>query len=316
MKGAFVSNGFMRSEKFSQPADMVCAAAERMGIGMVRTANDRLAAPIGGREAMKEAIGGADFVVFWDKDVRLAENLELCGYPVFNSSECIRICDDKSLTHMALASAGVRSIPTVSLPLSFGPYADLGFVDGLEDSLGYPMVVKDCCGSFGEQVHLAGDRGSLESLLSGPYVPRIAQRYVETGATDIRAEVIGGKVAESVIRHGSEGDFRSNCAIGGRMESCRISEECAELAVRASEAVGADFCGVDILMMDGAPAVCEVNSNAHIRNLADCTGHDVSEDILRHIVSCLRRWHADVDPLRPLRLPEERLLRREALQDL
>lgn len=288
MKGAFVSNGFMRSEKFSQPADMVCAAAERMGIGMVRTTNDRLAVPVGCREAAERIIGDADFVLFWDKDVRLAKNLELCGYPVFNSSECIRICDDKSLTHMALASAGVRSIPTVSLPLAFSPYTDFGFVEALEDAFGYPMVIKDCYGSFGEQVHLAKDRDSLVSLLSGPYVPRIAQRYIETGATDIRAEVIGGNVAEAVIRHGPEGDFRSNCTIGGRMELCKISEECAELAIRAAEAVGADFCGVDILMMDGSPAVCEVNSNAHIKNLADCTGHDVSQDILEHIVSCLR----------------------------
>ncbi len=313
MKGAFVSNGFMRSKKLSQPADMVCAAAERMGIGMLRTTNDRLAAPIGGRREAEKALGDVDFIIFWDKDVRLAGNLELCGYPVFNSSECIRICDDKSLTHMALASAGARSIPTVSLPLSFGPYTDFGFVEGLERSLGYPMVVKDCFGSFGEQVRLVRDRDSLMALLSGPYVPRIAQKYIETGATDIRAEVIGGRVAEAVVRHGPEGDFRSNCTIGGRMEPCKLSDECAELAVKAAEAVGADFCGVDILMTDGAPAVCEVNSNAHIRNLADCTGHDVSEDILRHIVSCLRRWHADMDPLRPLRLREERLLRREAL---
>lgn len=41
-------------------------------------------------------------------------------------------------------------------------------------------------------------------------------------------------------------------------------------------------------MMDGSPAVCEVNSNAHIKNLAECTGHDVSQDILEHIVSSLR----------------------------
>lgn len=288
MKGAFVSNGFMRSEKFSQPADMVCAAADRMGIGMVRTTNDRLTVPVGCREGFEDALGDVDFIIFWDKDVRLAENMELCGYPVFNPSECIRVCDDKSLTHIALASAGVRSIPTVPLPLSFSGYTDFGFVEGLEDSLGYPTVLKDCYGSFGEQVHLVQDRDSLISLLSGSYVPRIAQRYVETGATDFRVEVIGGKAVEAVVRHGPEGDFRSNCTIGGRMEPCRISDECAELAIAAAEAVGADFCGVDILMMDGSPAVCEVNSNAHIKNLADCTGHDVSGDILEHIVSCLR----------------------------
>ena len=51
----------------------------------------------------------------------------------------------------------------------------------------------------------------------------------------------------------------------------------------AAEAVGADFCGVDVIRTGDGPLVCEVNSNAHIRNLYECTGRDVSYDILRHI---------------------------------
>lgn len=288
MKGVIVSNGFMSSEKFSQPVDMLCRAADDMGIRMKRISNDMLAVPIGDGDALTDVVGDADFVIFWDKDVRAATNLELCGHRLFNPSECIRICDDKSLTHLALCRNSIPSIETISLPIAFNGYTDLGFADRLSSRFGYPMVVKDCFGSFGEQVRKVEDRESLIGLLSGPYIPRIAQRYVETGAEDIRVEVVGEDVVASVLRHGPPGDFRSNCTIGGRMENHELSEECAELAIRASEAVGADFCGVDILFDDGRPLVCEVNSNAHIRNLADCTGHDVSYDILRHIAESLR----------------------------
>ena len=288
MKGVIVSNGFMSSEKFSQPVDMLCRAADDMGIRMKRISNDMLSVPIGDGDGLTEVVGDADFVIFWDKDVRAAANLELCGHRLFNPSECIRICDDKSLTHLALCRNSIPSIETISLPIAFNGYTDLGFVDGLSSRFGYPMVVKDCFGSFGEQVRKIDDRDSMVRLLSGLYVPRIAQRYVETGAEDIRVEVVGGDVVASVLRHGPPGDFRSNCTIGGRMEKHELSDECAELAIRASEAVGADFCGVDILFDDGRPLVCEVNSNAHIRNLADCTGHDVSYDILRHIAESLR----------------------------
>lgn len=65
------------------------------------------------------------------------------------------------------------------------------------------------------------------------------------------------------------------------------SEDEKELALKASEAVGADFCGVDILYMDGGPVVCEVNSNAHMKNLRNCTGIDVSDMILEHIIGRL-----------------------------
>ena len=37
------------------------------------------------------------------------------------------------------------------------------------------------------------------------------------------------------------------------------------------------------LFGEDGPVVCEVNSNAHIRNLYECTGRDVSYDILGHI---------------------------------
>ena len=276
-------NGFLRGGKFGEPAEMMSAAADRLGIGLDIVTNDRLPLMVDTSERMD-----TDFVLFWDKDVRAAMLLERTGSPVFNSSECIRICDDKSLTHIALSKNNVPSIPTMISPMTFDGigYTDLSFLDGAEDSFGYPMVVKDCFGSFGQQVHLAHDRKELESLFCDAR-PRIVQRYVECGSSDLRLEVIGGEVVASVSRKGRDGDFRANTTIGGVMSVHQPSEDEKELALKASEAVGADFCGVDILYMDGEPVVCEVNSNAHMKNLRNCTGIDVSDMILEHIIGRL-----------------------------
>ncbi len=283
MRGTMVVNGFLRGGKFGEPAEMMSAAADRLGIGLDIVTNDRLPLMVDTSERMD-----TDFVLFWDKDVRAAMLLERTGSPVFNSSECIRICDDKSLTHIALSKNNVPSIPTMISPMTFDGigYTDLSFLDGAEDSFGYPMVVKDCFGSFGQQVHLAHDRKELESLFCDAR-PRIVQRYVECGSSDLRLEVIGGEVVASVSRKGRDGDFRANTTIGGVMSIHQPSEDEEELALKASEAVGADFCGVDILYMDGEPVVCEVNSNAHMKNLRNCTGIDVSDMILEHIIGRL-----------------------------
>ena len=276
-------NGFLRGGKFGEPAEMMSTAADRLGIGLDIVTNDRLPLMVDTSERMD-----TDFVLFWDKDVRAAMLLERTGSPVFNSSECIRICDDKSLTHIALSKNNVPSIPTMISPMTFDGigYTDLSFLDGAEDSFGYPMVVKDCFGSFGQQVHLAHDREELESLFYDAR-PRIVQRYVECGSSDMRLEVIGDEVVVSVSRKGKDGDFRANTTIGGVMSVYQPSEDEEELALKASEAVGADFCGVDILYMDGEPVVCEVNSNAHMKNLRNCTGIDVSDMILEHIIGRL-----------------------------
>lgn len=285
MNGVIVTNGFLTGDKFMEPVRMVSAAAERMGIGMRVVRNTGLAVPIGDGAAVHDVLGDADFVLFWDKDHRCARNLELCGLPVFNPSECIRVCDDKSLTHLALAGAGIPMPRTVSCPQTFEGmgYGDAGFLDDVVGTLGFPMVVKDCFGSFGQQVHLVDDMVSLRALLHD-HRPRILQEYIDCGSTDIRVEVVGGEVVASVLRTGPPGDFRSNCTIGGRMHVHDATEEESELAISACGCVGADFAGVDIIATDDGPVVCEVNSNAHIRNLRDCTGIDVSDLILAHIL--------------------------------
>ncbi|MBR4686297.1 RimK family alpha-L-glutamate ligase [Methanomassiliicoccales archaeon LGM-RCC1] len=286
MRGAVVINGHLCNDSFREPADMIVQAGSRAGIPIEVFHNTDLTVPIGDEEAFHEKLGDCDFVVFWDKDVKLAKNLEVCGYPVFNCSECIRVCDDKSLTHLTLADYGIPSIRTLASPMTFGqPLGD--WVKTAQDILGYPMVVKDCFGSFGEQVRLIVDETDLMNESSDP-VPKIFQEYIECDAEDIRIEVVGEKVVASVKRKAAEGDFRANASNGGTMTKYVPTEEEAILAIDAAAAVQADFAGVDIINSPEGPVVCEVNSNAHITNLKNATGIDVSDHIIRHIVNLIQ----------------------------
>lgn len=287
MKGAVVVNGSLGGGKYLEPAHMVVSAGRSMGHGMCIMDNTDIIAPIGGDRP--GIVSDLDFIVFWDKDVELAAQLESYGIPVFNQSECIRVCDDKALTHMVMASKDIPMPETVRIPFTFRNigYRDVSFVDGVADLLGYPFVLKDCFGSFGRQVRLIPDRESFLRELKGSCEPLVAQRYIECGSRDRRLEVIGGRVVEAVERIGADGDFRSNATLGGTMVPCTPTDEEEELALRACEAVGADFAGVDIITSADGPLVCEVNSNAHITNLLNCTGHDVSIDIMEHITGVL-----------------------------
>jgi len=87
-----------------------------------------------------------------------------------------------------------------------------------------------------------------------------------------------------MYRHSADGDFRANVTRGGSMRSHEPSDEEKELAIRSVKALGLDFAGVDILFGEDGPVVCEVNSNAHMKNIYDCTGIDVSDFIIRYVI--------------------------------
>lgn len=102
---------------------------------------------------------------------------------------------------------------------------------------------------------------------------------------------MGDKAVAAMYRFSENGDFRANITNGGSMRAYQPApEECA-LAVRAVKALGLDFAGVDLLFGNGgqdcADIVCEVNSNAHFKNMYDCTGVNAAECIMGYICSAL-----------------------------
>ncbi|HKL80135.1 MAG TPA: RimK family alpha-L-glutamate ligase [Mobilitalea sp.] len=234
----------------------------------------------------------ADFILFWDKDVRLARFLELQGYLVFNSSASIEMCDDKSLTHLTLMNAGIPMPRTVIAPKTFDNigYTNLDFLVEVADRLGFPMVIKECFGSFGQQVYLVKDMEELkDKLVQIGVKPLLFQEFISTSfGRDIRLQVVGNKVIAGMYRYSENGDFRANLSNGGRMKPYNPSKEECELALRCCEVIGLDFAGVDLLFGDEDKLlVCEINSNAHFKNIYDCSGVNAADAIITHIIKTL-----------------------------
>ncbi len=274
-----IYNGFLNTRKFSEHIEWLVRAAKERGVRLLPVPNTAL------RLIPGDVIPDLpEKILFWDKDVRLASYLEAQNCRLMNSSEAIEVCDDKSRTHLALAKAHLPQPRTLVAPMTYDTvgYTDFFFLDAAGDILGYPMVVKECFGSFGWQVYLAENREALDAIVRRIGAkPFLMQEFIATSrGRDVRLQVVGGQVCAAMLRTGAEGDFRANLTSGGSMQTYRPSSEEIELAIAASQACGTDFAGVDLLFGREGMLVCEVNSNAHFKNICDCTGVNVAGVIM------------------------------------
>ncbi len=281
-----VVNGFLQTAKYSEINSWLLQAADKMNISIRLYKNTELIFP---EKCVAE--DKPDFVIFWDKDIRLAKRLEDCGLKLFNRASAIEKCDDKALTYMELCKTGILMPETIIAPMAFSGigYADLSFMEMVENRLGYPMVVKEAFGSFGAQVYLCNSREEVNNVLSGVNGrPVIFQEYIsDSTGRDIRINIVGGKAVATMLRY-NPNDFRANISNGGSMSSYTPTPEQITMAVKACQYLKLDFAGVDILFgKNDTPVLCEVNSNAHFKSIYQCTGINVAEEIINHIKQSL-----------------------------
>ena len=285
-KGYIIINGFLREEKFFSLYSALKQSADRAGLQLELKTNIELMCDIAsGKTVANEAL--PPFAIFWDKDVRLAKTLEAAGMKLFNSAGAIELCDDKSLTHIALMNR-VPQPKTVLIPLTFPRvgYTDCAFLEKIADYLGFPFVIKQCFGSFGAGVYLARNMDEAKAaLMKTAGGAAIAQQYIASSfARDIRAYVVGDKVAAAMLRHNESGDFRANVAQGGKADAYMLSEAQAALAVKTAQLLGCTFAGVDLLFDEnGEMTVCEVNSNAHFAGISAATGVNIADKIIEAV---------------------------------
>lgn len=295
--GVLVTNAFLRTNKFVEHYEWLAEAAKQYDIRLDLWDNTHVLTDFGDvSSGLPESV---DFVIFWDKDIPLATKLyQEClqrDIPMYNRPEAIALCDDKCRTYQALAACQEYSfslIPTIVAPMTYQGigYGDAAFVDRVIERLSLPLVIKECFGSFGQQVYLARSREEVMEYthrLAG--VPFLYQKYMKPShGVDVRLQVVGDQVVAAMKRRSVTEDFRANLSNGGSMERYEPSAAECEIAVQAAKALGLSFAGVDLLFAKGeshpATVVCEVNSNAHFRNIAECTGVNTAQCIMEMIV--------------------------------
>ncbi len=290
MNAWLITNGFLRGEKFDTIYQWLVDAAKKRDVDLRPVAHTEFLHLLTDHESIKEKIAADDirWAIFWDKDVMLARTLEACGLRLYNSARVIEVCDHKGLTHSALQEYGVPMPATVMCPMTFGNvgYTSWDWLDAAARAVrGYPLVVKACHGSFGAQVFLVKDREELiQRLTAMAGQPVILQQYISyRKGIDIRIQMVGREPVCAMIRRNPH-DFRANITGGGTMEAYRPLADELVLAIKAAIALDMDFGGVDILFSKDGPLLCEVNSNAHFKNIYDCTGVNTADLIIDHIL--------------------------------
>ncbi|CDO01734.1 Alpha-aminoadipate--LysW ligase LysX [Oceanobacillus picturae] len=294
LHGWIVYNGSLKGNKFLDFAEWIQEAALKQGSSTTIYKNNELLVSLQTNNIKilsDNSPSLPDYVVFADKDIYLAKQLELLGIPVFNRSSAIEVSDDKIATFQQLSQYNIPLPATIVAPKVFmKDNTHLEDVHIIAKELGFPLIIKEAFGSFGEQVYLIHDEDELhKKVLELQGKPYLYQAFISSSfGKDLRLHVVGDQVVAAMKRQ-SLNDFRANVSAGGTTQTYTPSVQEEELAIAATKAIGADFAGVDLLIgEDEYPIVCEINSNAHIRSMFDCTGINVADHMVQYVLEVIK----------------------------
>ncbi|MEK9779636.1 MAG: 30S ribosomal protein S6--L-glutamate ligase [Gammaproteobacteria bacterium] len=232
---------------------------------------------LSGFDAVIPRIGAS--VTFYGTAV--LRQFEMMGVYPLNESVAITRSRDKLRSLQLLARKGI------GLPVTGFAHSPDDIQDMMKMVGGAPSVIKLLEGTQGIGVVLAETKKAAESVIEafmGLKTNILIQEFIkESGGTDIRCFVVGGRVVAAMKRQGAEGEFRSNIHRGGSATLVRLTPEERSTAVRAAKITGLNVCGVDILRSNHGPLVMEVNSSPGLQGIETTTEKDVAGMIISFI---------------------------------
>jgi ribosomal protein S6--L-glutamate ligase len=112
----------------------------------------------------------------------------------------------------------------------------------------------------------------------------LVQEYIEEShGQDVRAFVVGREVVASMRRKAHGNEFRSNFHLGGSVNEIELTQKQKEIAIQATETLGLDLAGVDMLESKRGPLVLEVNSSPGLEGIEGATGINVAGKVAEHL---------------------------------
>ena len=226
--------------------------------------------------------------LFFDHDAYLAKNLEMLGMRVVNNSRAMLFCENKAHMYQEMVAHNISVPRTFILPelIQYKPEGIKNFVEQAINQLTLPIVIKEWFGDSGKQVYLVKTKQDVFTVIDkfrGKNI-LLQEFIVESAGTDIRLFVIKDKVVSAMRRQAGDGNFRSNIALGGKLNNYTPTAVETKLAIDATKAMGCDYAVVDMLKSITGSLVCEVNSFANINNFYENTGVDIAELLFKEII--------------------------------
>jgi len=208
------------------------------------------------------------------RGVAIVRQFEQLGVIVLNSSQGILRSRDKLVACQMMAE---KRVP-VPITAHVGAWEDTD--RAVRRVGGTPCVVKSTEGTHGSGVFLVSSfqqaRQLVYQMLERGMRPLVQEYVEESHGSDVRALVVGGEVVASMRRkaHGSE--FRSNFHLGGSVNKVELTEEQDRIAITATETLGLEIAGVDMLDSGRGPLVLEVNSSPGLEGIEAATRENVA----------------------------------------
>jgi len=204
--------------------------------------------------------------------------LETAGFVVLNHAKAIEAAVDKYLALAKIQAAGLPVPPTVVCQT---------VEDAMEafTTLGGDLVVKPLFGGEGRGICRVADPDiafrTFKTLFHLDAVLYL-QQYLPAKEGDLRLFVLGEEVF--AMRRFNPSDWRSNVSRGGRTEPAELTPELAAMARLASQSVGAEICGVDLLTTcDNQRFILEVNAVPGWQALSRTLNIDIAARVLDYL---------------------------------
>jgi len=290
-KGLVVSNAFTVWEEFFHMVKRLQDEFAKYQVTIDYKRNDQVLAFIDENGEAQTNLEAYDFIIYFDKDYHIAKLLELAGFRLFNKAEAINICDSKMLTHLALTNHGIKMPKTINYPLRYGQGSDEQFHQRVLQELNFPLVIKHYYGSLGEQVYLVRDekefKATTKKLVN---IPHLYQEFIASSfGKDLRIVLVDKKIVASMQRNAQNaGEFRSNIETGGIGLQVDIPEAFAKMAIKVSEILDLDYCGLDLLYgPNNEPILMEVNASAYFSPIEKYSKKDVAGSYVKHIIKTI-----------------------------
>ena len=268
---------------------MIIDAAKKGNISLTLFDTNQMTFEVTG---VHEGVGTADVLlqrcISYFRSVHATAALESYGKIVVNSHKAATTCGNKLLASIKLVQA---KIPT---PRTFLAFTEESALQALQE-LGYPAVMKPIVGSWGRLVAQVKDPDTARSIIeSREYMHPVQQLYylqekVKRPDRDIRCYVIGDQAVAAIYRHAPPDEWRTNTARGGIAENCPITEELAEVSIRAAHAMGGGAFGVDLMETESGLVVHEVNHTTEFKNTVRVTQIDIPLLLLNYAAEQAKR---------------------------
>ncbi|VVB72940.1 Tetrahydromethanopterin:alpha-L-glutamate ligase [uncultured archaeon] len=203
------------------------------------------------------------------------------GIPVINPPQAIARAANKFAASRALQEAGV---PTPRTAVTTSLIEAQKLLHDFKRAVSKPLF-----GYKGRDIVLlqdgdGPDLASLQSIVGAQGLVYLQEFIPSDSPRDIRAFVVDGRILGAIYRRAPPGQWISNLARGGRATACPLTPELEELATKAAGAVGAVYCGVDLLETVDGLKVIEVNGTPSGKGIFEALSVDVTEAIADYVL--------------------------------